>query len=124
MKPRNTMQHDRRLRQFFYLIAAACLVAAALVGPACGQDDAAIVAEQNVAVPMRDGTILRANVFRPAQGGPFPVLVMRTPYGKPPKVDEQLVKAGFIVVTQDARGRYASEGQYESFVRAESHDGV
>jgi putative CocE/NonD family hydrolase len=109
-------------RTFALLIAATWLLDSGHL--ASGQDDAGIIAEQNVAVPMRDGTVLRANVFRPSQGGPFPVLVMRTPYGKPPKVDERLVKAGYIVVTQDARGRYASEGQYESFVREDTHDGV
>ena len=81
-----------------------------------------VVMERDVAVPMADGTVLRANVFRPSEGGPFPVLVMRTPYGKPDKVDESLVRAGFIVVVQDVRGRYASDGQFESFVRAETHD--
>jgi len=107
-------------RTFALLIAAAWLLDSGHL--ASGQDDAGIIAEQNMAVPMRDGTILRANIFRPAQGGPFPVLVMRTPYGKPPKVDERLVKAGYIVVTQDARGRYASDGQYESFVREVTTD--
>jgi uncharacterized protein len=102
-----------------YLVLLLCVLASA----AAGQDQS-ITSEQNVAVPMRDGTILRANVFRPSQGGPFPVLILRTPYGKPPKADEQLVQAGFIVVTQDARGRYASDGQYESFVRHETHDGT
>src|SRR4051812_18918127 len=110
------------LRVFALLIAAAWLLDPWRL--ASGQDIAGIISEQNVAVPMRDGTILRANVFRPVEGGPFPVLLMRTPYGKPPKADERLVKAGFIVVTQDARGRYASDGQYESFVRGETHDGA
>jgi putative CocE/NonD family hydrolase len=82
-----------------------------------------IGADKNVAVPMRDGTILRADVYQPREGGPFPVLVFRTPYGKPAKVDEELVRSGFIVVQQDARGRYASDGQYESYVRYETHDG-
>src|SRR5205823_6400058 len=86
--------------------------------------DAPIIIERDVPAPMRDHTILRANVFRPGNGGPFPVLVMRTPYGKMVKADEQLVRAGFIVVSQDARGRYASEGQYESFVREQTHDGT
>jgi putative CocE/NonD family hydrolase len=84
---------------------------------------APVVIERDVAVPMSDGTVLRANVFRPGEGGPFPILVMRTPYGKPDSVDEALVRAGFIVVIQDARGRYASDGQFESFLRAETHDG-
>jgi putative CocE/NonD family hydrolase len=47
---------------------------------------------------------------------------MRTPYGKPAKVDERYIQAGYIVVTQDARGRYASEGSPESFVRFATHD--
>ena len=81
-----------------------------------------IVIEPDVAVPMSDGTVLRANVFRPAEGGPFPVLVVRTPYGKPDSVADKLVDAGYIVVAQDARGRYASDGDYESFVRADTHD--
>src|SRR5438045_4082905 len=95
---------------FLWRALAVSLFAFAFIGFCRGQDDQGIITERDVAVPMRDGTILRANVFRPSQGGPFPVLVMRTPYGKPAKVDEQLVRAGFIVVTQDARGRYASEG--------------
>ena len=35
--------------------------------------------EQDVEVPMRDGTILRADVYRPLGEGPFPALLMRTP---------------------------------------------
>ena len=38
--------------------------------------------EKNVPATMRDGTILRANVYRPADGGPFPVLLTRLPYNK------------------------------------------
>jgi predicted acyl esterase len=38
--------------------------------------------ERNVAVPMRDGVMLRADVYRPEGPGPRPVLVLRTPYGK------------------------------------------
>jgi putative CocE/NonD family hydrolase len=106
-------------------VAVAAAAAASLGAIAQGQQDrSAIAAERNVPVVMRDGTVLRANVFRPAGEGPFPVLVMRTPYGKPAKADEDLVQAGFIVVTQDARGRFASDGNYESFVRDETHDAV
>jgi hypothetical protein len=80
-----------------------------------------VVTETNVPVPMRDGVILRADVHRPDRGGPYPVLVMRTPYGKGRKFDA-FVKAGYIVVAQDARGRYASDGTWESFVRFQTHD--
>src|SRR5437879_4519389 len=37
---------------------------------------------ENVAIPVRDGVLLRADILRPKGGGPFPVLVYRTPYGK------------------------------------------
>lgn len=76
--------------------------------------------EKNVPVPMRDGCVLRADVSYPAGNGPFPVLVLRTPYGKP--APTAFAGSGLIVVTQDARGRYASDGNYESFVRPQTHD--
>ncbi len=72
---------------------------------------------------MRDGTVLRANVHRPDRGGPYPVLVMRTPYGKGGSGRfDRYVQAGYIVVAQDARGRYDSDGQWESFVRFQTRD--
>tara|TARA_R110002049_G_scaffold72490_7_gene187496 strand:+ start:49068 stop:52058 length:2991 start_codon:yes stop_codon:yes gene_type:complete len=81
-----------------------------------------VVTEFDVEVPMRDGVILRANVFRPSCSGKYPALVVRTPYGKASKGMDRFVKAGYVVVAQDARGRYASDGQWESFVRFETHD--
>ena len=80
-----------------------------------------VVVQRNVPAKMRDGVVLRADVHRPDRGGPYPVLVMRTPYGKTRNFD-QFVKAGYIVVSQDARGRYESDGQWESFVRFKTHD--
>jgi len=80
-----------------------------------------IITERDVAVPIRDGVVLRANVFRPDRGGLYHVLVLRTPYGKPSGGMDRYVKAGYIVVTQDARGRYASDGKWESFLRFETH---
>jgi len=77
--------------------------------------------ERNVAVPMRDGAILRADVHRPDRGGPYPVLVQRTPYGKDGRFD-RFVKAGYIVVSQDVRGRYASEGKWGSLYRFQTHE--
>ena len=77
--------------------------------------------ESNVAVPMRDGTILYADVYRPDELGPFPVLVERTPYDKSgPLTVPQLppLKAagkGYAVVVQDTRGRFASEGEFYCF---------
>ena len=42
-----------------------------------------MVFEQDVMIPMRDGTKLAANIARPKTDGPFPVILMRSPYGKP-----------------------------------------
>jgi putative CocE/NonD family hydrolase len=89
-----------------------------------------IMVDVDVAVIMRDGAVLRADVHRPAAGGPFPALVHRSAYGKQnapmvsglvadPKV---LAAAGFAVVVQDVRGRFASEGEWAPFVH-EMDDG-
>ena len=41
-----------------------------------------MVVEREVEVPVRDGTVLRVNVFRPPGPGPFPTLLSLHPYGK------------------------------------------
>lgn len=84
----------------------------------------AIEIQRNVPVPMRDGIILRADVFRPDEPGTYPVLVLRTPYGKQGQKPEKQVAAGYIVVTQDARGRYESAGKWGSFYRRDTNDAV
>lgn len=76
--------------------------------------------ERNVPVKMRDGTILRADVYRPDRGGPYPVLVQRTPNGKGGNFN-RFVKAGYIVVSQDVRGCFESEGKWE-FLKVGRHD--
>jgi hypothetical protein len=76
-----------------------------------------VLVEEDVAVPMRDGIVLRADVFRPETDGRFPGLLMRTPYGKRRWYGayDRFVQAGYAVVLQDTRGRYASEGTYVPF---------
>ena len=82
---------------------------------------ASLVVETNVATPMRDGTILYADVYRPAGPGPFPVLLQRTPYDKSAPLSPQQLEPiraaqnGFAVVIQDSRGRFTSEGEYYAF---------
>ena len=83
--------------------------------------------DPNVAVAMRDGTILRADVLRPEGKGPFPVLVYRTPYGKKHALEEyttfrHAVERGYTVVVQDVRGRYESAGDFLPY-QQEGHDG-
>ncbi len=77
----------------------------------------AVVIERNVPATMRDGMVLRADVHRPSAGGPYPVLLMRTPYSKEKQQFTNYVKAGYIAVCQDVRGRYASDGSWESWLR-------
>ena len=77
--------------------------------------------ERNVDMPMRDGVLLRANVFRPEGDGRFGLL-LRTPYGKPEGGMERYVRAGYVVVAQDTRGRYASQGEYVPFTEEETGD--
>ncbi len=79
-------------------------------------------------VMMRDGTRLATDVYLPRfQAGPFPVLLVRTPYNKVSDFIEDLgtlyANYGFAVVVQDMRGRFASEGVDEVF-RYDDVDGV
>ncbi len=83
--------------------------------------DLKVVIERNVPVPMRDGTILRADIHRPDHGGSYPVLVRRTPYRKEGNFD-RFVKAGYIVISQNVRGRYESEGRFEPDLLLKTHD--
>jgi putative CocE/NonD family hydrolase len=75
---------------------------------------------------MRDGTVLYADVYRPASAEPAPVLLTRTPYDKSQVVAGNDVlraaRQGYAVVAQDARGRWASEGDFYAFVN-EAVDG-
>jgi hypothetical protein len=72
---------------------------------------------------MRDGVHLVADVYRPEAPGPFPVLLQRTPYNRRQAATGVLLAShGYIVVLQDTRGRYDSEGTFSPF-RNEAEDG-
>ena len=84
-----------------------------------------LIVERNVEAVMRDGTILRAHVYRPDVKERLPVLLQRTPYNKDAsKVDFCLLSAerGYAVVVQDTRGRWASDGLHYA-LRDEFEDG-
>lgn len=88
-----------------------------------------VIFEHDVPTPMRDGTVLYANVYRPKEEGQYPVLLQRTPYAKSlPAVTGimgdalRFAGAGYAVVIQDTRGRYASEGEFSVF-RDDLQDG-
>ncbi len=108
-------------------VALLAVVLAGLAGACAAPGPDQPVVESNVAVPMRDGVVLRANVWRPAADGPFPTLVYRTPYGKDQteswyETHLRAVERGYAVVLQDVRGRYESEGEFFPYVN-EGRDG-
>lgn len=83
-------------------------------------EEPAMIVASDVEIPMRDGVVLRADIFRPAAEGRFPVLVYRTPYNKHGAVEYyqthlRAVERGYAVILQDVRGRYASDGIFEPY---------
>ncbi len=81
--------------------------------------------EQGVPVKMRDGITLRADIYRPDSDAKFPVLLQRTPYNKfgwGMDFAHKAAASGYLVVLQDVRGRYTSEGEWTPFVH-EAEDG-
>jgi uncharacterized protein len=87
-----------------------------------------VAVETGALATMRDGVRLAADIYRPAGAGPWPVLLMRQPYGR--EIASTVVYAqpawfarqGYIVVIQDVRGRGGSEGEFYPF-RDDENDG-
>lgn len=105
-----------------------------------------VVFEKDVAIPLRDGAVLRANVYRPNTSGFFPVILTVGPYGKDlhfedfdPKAYAQIaehgrylnwetpnpdwwVPRGYVVIRVDQRGIGASPGKINLFSRQQGED--
>ncbi len=103
-----------------------------------------VIVERDVMVAMRDGVRLATDIYRPAGAGrplatPLPAIMERTPYGKTERSRSEIevgmdtpmsrqevalhfVRAGYVVIYQDCRGRYGSEGEFSKYV-SEAHDG-
>jgi len=105
-------------------ILIATLGAAASV--ALASPDSHTYADRDVAVPMRDGVKLQADVLRPSASGRFPTLVYRTPYDRKRSEENEVVtealSRGYAVVLQDVRGRYGSQGEFVPYAN-EGKDG-
>ena len=84
----------------------------------------AVTFERDTVVVMRDGIKLYADVFRPDATGKFPVLLQRTAYDKNYGTEFGLKAAaqGYVVIVEDVRGRYTSEGEWYPF-KNEMNDG-
>ncbi len=104
------------------------LCAVVFAKPVLAADSFAVTIEAGVPLKLRDGIVLFADVYRPNEKGRFPVLLQRTPYNKSGKLAYETnfgLKAaarGYVVIIQDVRGRYSSEGEWYPF-RHESEDG-
>ena len=78
--------------------------------------------EKDVPATMRDGVTLYSDVYRPADAERHPVLLCRTAYGKAAQTTGTMLnpiraaEEGYVVVVQDCRGRYTSEGDWTPFV--------
>jgi putative CocE/NonD family hydrolase len=109
------------MKKKLLLLALSCSV---FIGSRAA-DDGSFTIQTNVTIAMRDGTKLAANIFIPKESGPFPVILMRTPYGKPgPQSGEakDYTSKGYVFVAQDCRGRGNSEGVWDPF-RYDPDDG-
>ena len=91
---------------------------------------ATILIDKNVMVPMRDVVRLATDVYRLESAPPAPVLLARMPYDKEHIVAAsdtfdilRAVQAGYVVVIQDVRGRFASEGEFNPQFQ-EGRDGI
>jgi hypothetical protein len=83
--------------------------------------------KREVMIPMRDGVKLKTFILVPKGATGAPMLLTRTPYNAGervsrsespnlasvvPQMDDTAVAAGYIIVFQDVRGKYGSEGDY------------
>ncbi|MBU8923487.1 MAG: CocE/NonD family hydrolase [Bacteroidales bacterium] len=84
-----------------------------------------MIQTEQVMIPMRDGVELSGALYLPEAGDVFPVILVRTPYGKRQlRVEAEFWAAGgYAVLIQDARGKFASGGDYLPFVN-ELADGM
>ena len=105
-----------RLAAVMMVVFAVALVRAA--------DSFEVTVERGVTMQTRDGVTLRADIYRPTAEGKYPVLLQRTPYDKRGGVEFGMKAAarGFVVIVQDVRGRYTSDGDWYTF-KHESNDG-
>ncbi|KAB7760836.1 CocE/NonD family hydrolase [Mycolicibacterium mucogenicum] len=128
-----------RVTAFVVVLAllAACGADRPLASPfpaATGRGSCAVDTERDVGATMRDGVVLRADVYRPRTSDPVPVLLMRTQYGKsgaqtsPERYEppDWFASHCYLVVVQDVRGQGSSGGVFSEFTNdmADGYDTV
>jgi len=99
-----------------------------LATPILSAESYSVKVERDVEIKMRDGIVLRGDLFRPDADGRFPVLLQRTPYrraipwGYNVDFAQRAASRGYVVFLQDVRGRYTSDGEWFPFIH-EAEDG-
>ena len=94
-----------------------------------GRAEYKVIREKNLPATMRDGTVLYADILRPDSPGQFPVLVNRGPYGKESTTNDEtrspqfFARHGYVVVNQDCRARFESQGDDYYPLLNEAQDG-
>lgn len=109
-----------KLRRFLPLLWGGLLAAAA----ACAQPVSTLYDKAEYRIAMRDSVRLHTSVYTPKAPGRAPIIIFRTPYGTGPYGADAFpaglekgylrsyVDRGYIIVRQDVRGRYMSEGEF------------
>lgn len=113
----------RQFKNLYFATLAALFLALIWQGhsPVYTQTAAQPVVQQNLTsemVAMRDGIKLATDVYLPEGKGPWPVILMRTPYNKTAMgaQNKQWTSSGYTFVVQDCRGKFKSEGKYLPFM--------
>ena len=118
-------------RTLSFLVLAVAMAWLVPLRPLQAQDAAPLIAtdiiiQHDVPMKTRDGVTLYADIYRPRSSDKFPVILMRTPYDKSVNWAVspvfKMVPRGYVVIIQDVRGRYTSEGEWYPF-RHEQADG-
>lgn len=111
---------SRHIAIALLLCGITVLASLARVTYVSAQSNTAVLAASEAMIPMRDGVRLYTQTYVPTNASePLPILIVRTPYGTG-QLDASrmaasladLVAEGFIIVSQDIRGRFKSEGQF------------
>jgi uncharacterized protein len=114
----------KAVRPALIVTTMGCLALSGSVSRAFADGPYPVVVERGAEARMRDGVVLRADIYRPDKEGKFPVLLERTPYNKRggDAVGRLGASRGYVMVIQDVRGRYTSDGEWYTF-KHESEDG-
>jgi uncharacterized protein len=119
-----------RLGSIFLLLVVTAAVTQTAPQPAQQSQPKPLFTFQEVMIPVRDGVHLQTVILAPVdQKGPLPILFRRTPYGVPDKAPtempsswKELQKDGYIMVIQNLRGRFKSEGVFKLSSQVDLND--